>query len=1126
MKCPKCQFENREGAKFCKKCGIAFEAKCPSCGHSYGPESVYCDECGHTLVGAKAPSPVDYSKPLSYTPKHLADKILSARPSMQGERKQVTVLFADAANYTSMSEKLDPEEVRQIMDGCFEILLDEIHRYEGTVTQFTGDGAMALFGAPVAHEDHGQRACYAAIAIQRALEGYGDRVRKECGVDFKMRVGLNSGPVIVGSVGNDLKMEYTAVGDTVNLASRMESAAKPGAVLVSENTYRMVRNFFEFQPLGKLRVKGKEAPVEAYELVKVGEAATRFEAAVARGLTRFVGREKEMASLKEAFEKARAGSGQVVGIVGEAGVGKSRILLEARGMLPTGEYTYLEGRCLHYGGSMAYLPFLDVLRVYFNIEEGDREFIIKKKMSQKVSQLDEKLKDILPPLQDILSLKVEDEDYLKLDPPLKRVKIFESIRDLLIRESQNRPLVLAIEDLHWIDRTSEEFLDYLIGFLPHTRILLLLLYRPEYTHQWGSKSYYSQIGVDQLSLASSAELVRAILEGGEVAPELRELILTRTAGNPLFMEEFTHALVENGSIKKRNHQYVLGRKPSEIQVPDTIQGIIAARMDRLEENLKRTMQVASVIGRDFAYRILQTITGMREELKSYLINLQGLEFIYEKSLFPELEYIFKHALTQEVAYNSLLVKRRKEIHDRIGKAIEELYQDRLEEFYEMLAHHFSKSENLEKAYQYLRLSSVKTGLRSALWESIRLGSEAIDVLKRMPDTDENKRRSVEMRLLLSGPMSGQGFPGDSLKMMEEGARLAEELDDNRSLANLWGTISMYHSQKGDLHRAYEFAAKAFQAAELTGDVELVATNGFELCLACTVRGEFTRVSEVAPRVLQVLEEAQMQKRWDLGKYYNLNLYSAILSYYGVSLGYLGDFERGQAFCENACRFAEEVGNMHTLSAVEYAYSILACLRGDAKRALEHAQKAIKYSEQTEMVILLWIAPTQLGHVYYLLGELETARQHFEKRLEIYRSTEYPMALSWNYYGLGMVCLDSSDLQSARSNINESLKLSQRYGEKVQEGLSTVALGRVTSKADLSQSARAEEYILQGIKMLEELKCKPYQAQGYLSLGELYADLGQKQKALESLNKAEAMYREMGMDYWLRRAQEDMAKLRG
>ena len=428
-------------------------------------------------------------------------------------------------------------EVHQIMDGAFKILMDEIHKYEGTINQFTGDGVMALFGAPVSHEDHAQRACYAALSIQKALGEYGEKIEKDTGVEFKMRVGLNSGPVIVGAIGDDLRMDYTAVGDTTNLGSRMESMAGPGTILVSGNTHRLARDFFEFESLGKIEVKGKKEPQEAFELIKAGEVGTRIGASVAKGLTRFVGRKNSMATLLDAFDKVKSGSGQVVGLLGEAGVGKSRLLLEMRNMLPQGEYHYLEGRCLQYGGSMAYLPVLDILRSYFDIKEGDREFLIKKKMEEKILDLDEKLKGVIPPFQSLLSLKVDDEEFSKLEPKEKREKTFEALRDLLIRVSQEKPLVLTVEDLHWMDKTSEEFLGYLIGWLINTPIMLLLLYRPEYTHPWGSKSYYTKIGLDQLGTQSSSELVKAILEEREAAPELTQLILNRAAGNPLFMED-------------------------------------------------------------------------------------------------------------------------------------------------------------------------------------------------------------------------------------------------------------------------------------------------------------------------------------------------------------------------------------------------------------------------------------------------------------------------------------------------------------------------------------------------------------------------------------------------------------
>jgi len=708
MKCPKCQFENPEDSNFCLECGSKLELSCPQYDNTLPTGAKFCNKCGHDLRAPKEIPAINYAAPQTYTPKFLADKIITTRSSIEGERKLVTVVFADVANYTTFSEKLDPEEVHQIMDECFKILLREIHTFEGTINQFTGDGVMALFGAPVAHEDHAQRACYAALAVQKALESFNEKIKKDSGADFKMRIGVNSGPVIVGSIGDDLRMDYTAVGDTTNLASRIENLARPGTSLVSAYTYKLARAFFEFKSLGKFEVKGKAASQEVFELIKTGEVDTRIGASVAKGLTRFQGRKNSMATLMDAFRKVQSRSGQVVGIVGEDGVGKSRFILEFENRLPEGEFTFFEGRCLQYGCSMVYAPILDILRSYFEIKEGDPEVMIKKKMNKKALQLDEKLQGVLPSFHELFSIVVEDEAYQKLESIQKKEKIFEDLRDLFVRESQTRPLILVVDDLHWIDKTSEEFLSYLIESLVNAHILLVILYRPEYTHTWGSKSYYSQIGLNQLTSQSSVELIRAILNGCEIEPALETFILDRSAGTPFFIEELTRSLLENGSIQREKNQCYLARAPQDIQVPDTIQGIIAARMDRLEDNLKRTIQVASVIGKHFAFRILQTITGVKEDLKPYLLKLQGLEFIYEKSLFPELEYVFKHTLTQEVAYNSLLQKKRKEIHEKIGKAIEALYAERLEEFHEMLAYHYSKSENSEKAYRYLKLSGNKS----------------------------------------------------------------------------------------------------------------------------------------------------------------------------------------------------------------------------------------------------------------------------------------------------------------------------------------------------------------------------------------------------------------------------------
>ncbi|TET65133.1 guanylate cyclase, partial [Candidatus Aerophobetes bacterium] len=875
------------------------------------------------------------------------------------------------------------------------------------------------------------------------------------------------------------------------------------------DTHSIARDFFKFEPLGKVAVKGKEKPLEAYQLVEVGEVETRFEAAVARGLTKFVGRKKEMATLKEAFEKAQSGSGQVVGIVGEAGVGKSRILLELRGMLPKEEYTYLQGRCLHYGSFMAYLPMLDILRSYFDVEEGEREFVIKKKMKEKITQLDEELKGILLPLHEILSLKVDDEEYLNLDLQKKREKTFEAIRDLLIRESENKPLVLAVEDLHWIDRTSEEFLTYLIGWLANSNILLVLLYRSEYTHHWGSKSYYTQIWVDQLSTNTSAELVQAILEEGEVVPELRELILNRATGNPLFMEEFTHTLLENGSIQKKDHQYVLTTKPSDIQVPDTIQGIVAARMDRLEDNLKRTMQVASVIGRDFAYRILHTITGTREELKSYLLNLQGLEFIYEKSLFPELEYIFKHALTQEVAYNSLLLKRRKEIHERIGGAIEELYPDRLEEFFEVLAHHYSKSANSEKSYQYLKLSGDKATCSYSNWEAFRFYHEAINVLARLPDTEENKRRGIEVRLLIENPMLALGYPEDSLQILQEGERLSRELGDERSLARSYSSMGLYYSLRGEPLQGIKYQEKCFKEAAKIQDIELMAPVAFDLCSSYQVTGDYLETIEVAPKVLDLLEKTQRESE-SFGK--GLNIYSILLAFCGLAMGWLGKFEEGSTLCEKGLRFALEINDLFGSVLAEYAYGWVFLGKGDGENAVQHLQNGIRYCEEGQLVMMLGILWGGAGWGYYLLGDIETARKCAERAHEINIDTGLSVNFFLPNWVLSLVHLDSGDVKNAQSYMEESLKFGQNNNEAHAEGTSRLYLGRILGRVDTSQFIKAEEYILQGIKILDEKKMKPWCSVGYFFLGELYANTGQTERALETLKKAEGMMQEMGMGY--------------
>jgi class 3 adenylate cyclase/tetratricopeptide (TPR) repeat protein len=1030
LQCPNCQFKNREKAVFCRKCGASLknDIACPQCEFLNPADSRFCEKCGQGLKPPKDELSIDYSQPHSYTPKFLADKILKTRSSLEGERKLVTVLFADVANYTAMAEKLDPEQVHQIMDGCFKILLDEIHRYEGTINQFTGDGVMALFGAPVAHEDHAQQACHAALSIQKALTHYGDDLNRRLGIHFKMRMGLNSGEVVVGAIGDDLRMDYTAVGDTTNLAARMESHAEPGSILVTSATYKLARDYFVFDALGAVAVKGKVTPQQVYELVETGDVDTRIRASVAKGLTQFVGRKNSMAALNEFYERARSGAGQVVGVVGEAGVGKSRLLLEFVNRLPENETFYLEGRCLHYGAGMAYLPVLDMLRAYFGIQPEDRELAVKKALDEIIRNMDRQLLCHLPAFQEILSVTVDDEKYLQLDPGSKKMRTFEAIRDLFIRISEHRPLVLAVEDLHWIDKTSEACIDYLIDWLADTRILLILLYRLEYTHPWGSKSHYGKIGLTQLGFQSSSELVQAILEGGQTAPALRDLVLERSGGNPLFVEELTHSLLENGTIQKKDDRYVLTRDPSHIRVPDTIHGIIAARMDRIEESLKRVMQVASVIGRVFAFRILQTMTEVREDLKSHLLNLQGLEFISKKSLFPELEYIFKHALTQEVAYNSLLQQRRREIHERVGLSIEAQYPDRLEEYYELLAYHYGQSDNKQKAMDYLDLANGKAIRLNAMQEAMDHFTSAMAVLDGLADTRENRKRRIILLL-------GNWIVFWLLYRTPDYAAL---LSDNEGLVKDLGMAELlgpFYGRLGQIEWVYGNFEKAIQLSN-------------EAAKLCESEKKFT----------------------DAGIAYMLQQWCHF---------YKGDFEKTLYLKNEVFRMMKHRFDLRTniwaMTGASWAYTNKGCWQ----KALHDGYKALKISEEYSDNSLISFALWIIAVAYLQQGDMGKAVKFAELGVQ---KAPTPADRQWAQMTLAWCLCRAGKPETGVNALMDMLPLVRKSGFRVVEVtiMNQIAEGHLLAR----QKNRAAEAAASGLNMAFELGMKFNICWAYRLFGEI------------------------------------------
>ena len=655
MQCPFCSSENPKDAKFCQNCGQLLEVKCPSCDTLNVISAKFCKNCGINLAVPTSPSQILSQQNLTQT-----------TASMQGERRLVTVMFADISGFTAMAESMDSEVVRDMMNACFERLVPIVQKYGGTVDKFIGDEIMALFGAPVAHDNDAEHALRAALEMTGALIQF----NRDRGSNLGLHFGINTGRIVAGGIGPQAQQEYSVMGDAVNLAARLEDASERDEIFVGPDTYQLTASLFDFETLNPIKVKGKSEPVSIYRLIQKKTIRTRFAAATERGLTTFVGRKQELNNLKDCFERVKKQQGQMVFIFGEAGMGKSRLLLEFQNSIESETITWLEGQCISFHRQNApYLPMIDIVKDAFGVEEGDDEKQIIQKIDQSVKDWEETHRETLPFLKYLLNVETGDPALIEMDPRMRRAGILDGLRALLLQVSHRQPFVMVIEDLHWIDRQSEEALDALVDVLPSAPVLLVLTCRPNYKHSFREQSFFTQISLTDLQPEESTALAQAVLDVTALPSEFSRLIASKAEGNPFYIEEMTRSLLETGVLNMDSGSYSLARAIEKIHVPNTIQEIILSRMDRLPEDVKMVLQLASVIGREFPARLLEHISDPKIQLDETLKELKASEFILQKSYFPELAYMFKHALTQDVAYSTLLRARRKALHRIIGSAI-------------------------------------------------------------------------------------------------------------------------------------------------------------------------------------------------------------------------------------------------------------------------------------------------------------------------------------------------------------------------------------------------------------------------------------------------------------------------
>lgn len=1107
MLCSRCGFENPAGMRFCGACGEGLDRRCPRCDFANPSEFSFCGRCGRSLTPAARWEFAGTDLIERYLPHDLKERGLSQRQRIEGEKRQVTVLFCDLAGFTGLTERIGAEEAYAMMERVYEILIHKVYAFDGTVNELTGDGVLAFFGAPIALEDAPQRAVRSALAIHREIAKLNEELRGRLRQlpPLRMRVGIHTGPVVVGTLGNDLRIEFKAVGDTVNTASRVQDLAEPGSTLVTEETIRRVEGFFRFEALGERQLKGKKESIRVYRIVAPSSSRTRFDVSAEKGLTPFVGRERELELMVDGYQRSRESRGQAISIVAEAGLGKSRLLYEFRKLIAAEDVMFLEGRCLSYCRGLTYYPLIDLLRSSFDLREGDTRSDVEAKLEPALKRLGVARSSSLPMLVELLSSAGEERP---MTPEARKAQLTRALIEILLAASERRPLIVAVEDLQWIDRASEELLSHLLTGISASKIFMLFTYRPEYLHTWGARSYHSQLTLNRLSNRETLAMARSQL-GGELDERLEDLVLEKTEGVPFFVEEFLKSLRDLSLLEQTDTGYTLAQPLEEISVPTTIQDVLRSRVDLLPEAAKEVLKTASIVGREMSHELLQHLVEQPEsELLASLSVLKDAELFYERGVYPHSTYLFKHALTREVVHDSLLFPRRKELHRKAGEVIERIHGGKLDEHYSVIADHFVAGEEFDKGAEYSRLAARKAHHSGALSDAVEYAKKSVECTQRIPKSIEAQKREIDMRTTLAGYLLNLAQTHEAKDVVAPIMKTAIELDYRASWPAIFGATGISELFDEDYEAAMRHLQRVMGSPEGQGAVWQWITS-FYLGAFHFWRCEFDRADQFLDTTIGLSQAAGHHEGVAIGR--------ATAAVRFMCEGRLG---RALEEWEQARAAANESQDPTAVALDQAVIGILRSTQGLHEEAQRHLLKGLKYTGETAQSTWRSMVLTYLGDTLCELGEYREAESRYHQAAQILE--EHGVLPSWRaVHELKAV---RARAQSGDTDID--IEQLHRWRESIQfaifEGLSARTIAEIMLLAADPDLAEARLWLEHAIAADANKGLRLDLAKDYVCQAELHRLAGEPGAMRESLTRARDLFHECGAEGFVRDLDQRLA----